>query len=67
MTTDEQARHNRDLWHYYPLGIVNGMFEQFEYLRHYLNEDEKDDLDHVLWALGKFDVAMRARRYPVPK
>lgn len=59
--SDAQLARNRRLQKYYPLGLVDGIWDNLERLRSYCSEAERKKLSAVFQALDAADTEIRKR------
>lgn len=65
--TLEEIEFNQSLWHWYPLGQVDAMWNMMEHLASSIDRKYPEEVGAVFDALQTLDTKIRADRYPFPK
>ena len=65
--TAEEITHNQSLWHWYPLGQMDAIWNMVEHLAEQIDHKRSAQLSAVFDALQELDDGIRADRYPMPK
>ena len=65
--TLEEIKFNQSLWHWYPLGHVDAMWNMMEHLASNIDRKYPEEVGAVFDALQALDTKIRAERYPMPK